>query len=126
MGFVEFQTSTYLLVLLSYTCQSRVSFQKLTSTILINVEPLNLAIRKEYNLNNVKEVKVTDDFLTLDRDTIGCQNDESINDCKTGEYVDSLMRLCKCLPYPIIDFKKVYKYKTRLRSPVSSSSSVSM
>ena len=31
-------------------------------------------------MNNVKEVKVTDDFLTLDRSTIGCQNDESIDD----------------------------------------------
>ena len=58
-------------------------------------------------MNNVKEVKVTDDFLTLDRSTIGCQNDESIDDCKTKEYIDSLIKQCKCLPYSMIDVEKV-------------------
>ena len=68
---------------------------------------MKLAVGKEYNLNNLKEVKVTDEFLTLDRATIGCQNTKSIQDCKTKEYIDSLINQCECLPYPIIDVKKV-------------------
>ena len=41
------------------------------------LEPLLLKIGNEYNLNNVKEISVTDDFLTLDKTIIGCQNEES-------------------------------------------------
>ena len=73
----------------------------------IFVEPVGLAVGKEYNLNNLKAVKVTDEFLKLDRATIGCQNTKSIQDCKTKEYIDSLIKQCKCLPYSIIDVKKV-------------------
>ena len=73
----------------------------------IFVEPVGLAVGKAYNLNNLKAVKVTDEFLKLDRATIGCQNTESIQDCKTKEYIDSLIKQCKCLPYSIIDVEKV-------------------
>ena len=71
------------------------------------LEPLKLAIGTEYNMNNVKEVKVTDDFLTLARETIGCQNDESIHDCNTEEYMDSLKKQCTCFPYSIMGVEKV-------------------
>ena len=73
----------------------------------IFVEPVGLAVGKEYNLNNLKAVKVTDEFLKLDRGTIGCQNTKSIQDCKTKEYIDSLIKQCKCLPYSMIDVEKV-------------------
>ena len=52
---------------------------------------MKLAVGKEYNLNNLKAVKVTDEFLKLDRATIGCQNTKSIQDCKTKEYIESLI-----------------------------------
>merc|ERR1719270_2340339 len=51
--------------------------------IIGTIEPLMLKIGNEYNLNNVKEISVTDDFLTLDKTIIKCQNQESLQDCKT-------------------------------------------
>ena len=36
----------------------------------------------EYNLNVIKEIKVTDSFLTLDEQSRGCQNKETYQvDC---------------------------------------------
>ena len=49
----------------------------------------------------MKEIEVTNEFLSLDEKDIGCQNDETINDCETREYVDVLMSQCKCLPFSI-------------------------
>ena len=69
--------------------------------VLFNLEPLKLAVGKEYNLNNLKEIQVTEDFLSLDESVIGCQNEESIDECKYREYIDALMSQCKCLPFSI-------------------------
>ena len=62
---------------------------------------MKLAVGKEYNLNNVKEIKVTKDFLGLDRSVIKCQNVESIEECRTRKYIDALMTHCRCLPFSI-------------------------
>ena len=56
---------------------------------------------KEYNLNNVKEIRVTKDFLGLDRDVINCQNLESIETCKTRTYIAALMTKCGCVQFSI-------------------------
>ena len=69
--------------------------------VLFTLEPIKLAIGKEYNLNNLKEIQVTEDFLSLDKSVIGCQNEGSIDECKTREYIDALMSQCKCLPFSI-------------------------
>ena len=66
------------------------------------LEPLRLKIGNEYNLNNVKEIKVTDEFLTLDKSIINCQNKESQQDCKTRKYLDTILQQCKCLPFGIM------------------------
>ena len=71
------------------------------------LEPLKLKIGIEYNLNNVKEIDVSDEFLTLDKAIINCQNDESLQDCKTRKYIDALIEQCKCLPFTIRDFDQV-------------------
>ena len=57
----------------------------------------------EFNLNNVKLIEVSDDFLTLDKTTIKCQNSENLQDCKTRKYVDAIKKNCKCLPFGIRD-----------------------
>ena len=59
------------------------------------LDPLKLEVGKEYNLNNVKEIIPTDDFLTLDRKIIGCQIEESSNDCK-GSYQKVNAFLVRC------------------------------
>ena len=71
------------------------------------LEPLKLSIGKEYNLNNVKEIKVTEDFLSLDKDATKCQNEEQYNECTTRLYMDALMSQCHCLPFSIRQKGKV-------------------
>ena len=77
--------------------------------VLMHVlDQLKLEVGKEYNLNNVKEILTTDDFLTLDRETIGCQNEESLDNCKTRHYQDALINQCGCLPFSIGNLNQVY------------------
>ena len=46
-------------------------------------EPVLLHGEGEYNLNVIKDVKVTESFHTLSKDDKGCQNTETIDDCTT-------------------------------------------
>ena len=75
-----------------------------------------LDFNNDYNLNNVKEIKVSNEFLTLDKASINCQNDESLQDCKTRKYKDALNKHCKCLPFAIGNDVKVdyHFYLTKL------------
>ena len=71
------------------------------------IEPLRLAVGNEFNLNNVKEIKVSDEFLGLNMDITGCQNDRSLTDCKTEQYLTALRTQCKCLPLSVSSTEKV-------------------
>ena len=62
---------------------------------------MKLTVGKEYNLNNIKQISVTDDFLTLDEEVTKCQNKESYMDCTTKVYIDTLLKDCQCLPLAI-------------------------
>ena len=56
----------------------------------------------EYNLNDLKEIIVTDSYLGLDENVSrGCQNVEPLNNCTTRLYMDTLLRDCGCLPFNI-------------------------
>ena len=68
---------------------------------------MRLKLGNEYNLNNVKEIEVTDEFLALEKTIINCQNTESLEDCKTRRYVDALVEQCKCLPFAIRNSNEV-------------------
>ena len=68
---------------------------------------MELPIGKEYNLNNVKMVEITDDFLGIDENVRGCQNDEPYQDCITRHYIHAFTTQCKCLPFAIVDAEKV-------------------
>ena len=57
----------------------------------------------------MKEIKVTEDFLGLDMNVIGCKNEKSFDDCKTEEYKKLLTYKCGCLPFSIIQSDKVIK-----------------
>ena len=61
----------------------------------------------EYNMNVLKEIKVTDSFLGLDADTKGCQNEEPLHNCTTRHYIDSILNECGCLPLYMASEKKV-------------------
>ena len=47
------------------------------------LDPVRFSSEGQFNLNKIKEIFVTDSFLSLDRDTINCQNIETHGDCKT-------------------------------------------
>ena len=55
-----------------------------------------------YNLNNVKDMKVTEDFLTLDEKIRNCQTSETFLDCKTRTFMDRLLNQCDCLPFSLM------------------------
>ena len=46
----------------------------------------------------MKEIEVSDSFLTLDVDSRKCQNIETYNDCETRHYINNMMLKCGCLP----------------------------
>ena len=74
-----------------------------------NIEPLKLTLGKEFNLNNIKEIEVSEDFLSLDKSIIECQNMESAEDCKTRKYTNNLVKECNCFPFGMGHSKQVYK-----------------
>ena len=63
----------------------------------------------EYNLNAIKEIKVSDSFLSLGKDTIDCQRDESLYGCSTKHYLDTILDQCGCLPLNLRITNKVSK-----------------
>ena len=54
-----------------------------------------------YNLNILKEIKVTESFNNLDEEVKKCQNIEAYDECTTRHYVKELRELCGCLPLPL-------------------------
>ena len=56
----------------------------------------------------VKEIKVTESFLDLDKDVIKCQNKESFDQCKTRTYINSLNNQCGCLPFAVSNKVIIY------------------
>ena len=64
-------------------------------------EPLKLYGEGEYNLNVVKEVKVTESFLGLDSHVKGCNMEETYENCTTKIYIDTVYQTCGCLPFSI-------------------------
>ena len=59
---------------------------------------MHLVGEGKYNLNAIKEVKVTESYLGLDMDIKECQNYEAPEECRTQHYIDSLLEKCGCLP----------------------------
>ena len=64
----------------------------------------------EYNLNVLKEIKVTDDFLGLDLDVRQCQNEEPLINCTTRKHLKTMLEECGCLPFNIRLFHKVHSF----------------
>ena len=61
-------------------------------------EPLELIGEGEYNINALKEIKVTDAYLGLDQETRGCQTKEPYFNCTTKQYIETIRSKCGCLP----------------------------
>ena len=65
------------------------------------LEPVKLIGEGEYNLNVLKESIATDSYLGLDQNIRKCQNEESLYNCTTRKYIDTLLDQCGCLPLNI-------------------------
>ena len=63
------------------------------------MEPLMLIGEGEYNLNALKEIKVTDSYLELDQGTRECQMEEPFYNCTTRKRIDTVLEQCRCLPF---------------------------
>ena len=74
------------------------------------LEPVELIGEGEYNLNDLKEIKVTDSYLGLDEHVRGCQNEKSFHNCTTKHYIDSILKECGCLPFDVRVSDKVCDY----------------
>ena len=61
-------------------------------------ETVKLIGEGKYNLNAVKEIKVTESFLGLTKKIRECQNEEEIYECTTRYYKKTLLNHCGCLP----------------------------
>ena len=55
----------------------------------------------DYNLNVVKEMKVTNALLKLPLRDRSCQNIEPIENCTTRILIDKMNTDCRCLPLSI-------------------------
>ena len=71
------------------------------------LDPVRLNGEGQYNLNNMKEIYVTDSFMGLERNTRNCQNLETYNDCITRHYIKMMMQECGCLPLSHVSSFKV-------------------
>ena len=76
--------------------------------IIIISEPVKLVGEGKYNLNAVKEIKVTASYLDLDMEDKGCQDVEPLEECTSRHYIDMLLNHCGCLPLRTIISKKVH------------------
>ena len=61
------------------------------------IEPLKLSLDMEHYLNVIKEISVTDSFLSSNELMKGCQ-EESTDECTARKYRKSFLNQCNCLP----------------------------
>ena len=74
---------------------------------MLILEPVVLVGEGEYNLDNLKEVKVVDSYLGMDQDIRDCQIKEPLFNCTTRLYIDTLKQECGCIPLHIKFFNEV-------------------
>ena len=60
-----------------------------------------------YQLTSVKDVKVSKDFLSLNIKDRNCQNETTLEDCKTKVYLLKVRNICQCFPFSIWSEQKV-------------------
>ena len=71
------------------------------------LDPVKIFEEGQYNLNNLKEISVTDSFMGLDLNARKCQQNEIYEDCKTWLHIRNLRQECGCLPLSLKVSEKV-------------------
>ena len=104
-------TSSCLFIKLTIQCNSLYALK-----IFLSSDPVRLMGEFQFNLQSLKEIKVSDSFLTLDVDSQKCQNIETYNDCKTRLYIKNMTQVCGCLPLSHIMSEEVCYMYVQLNS----------
>ena len=52
----------------------------------------------KYNLDDFRQIDVTESYRGLDPDIKRCQNEEPLHNCTTRRYMDTIIGQCGCLP----------------------------
>ena len=74
-----------------------------------------------YAISAVKEIKVTEEYIQLDKNILKCQNKETFENCTTREYLQMVKNHCNCVPYALknlLKTKMVTILIERIRSPI--------
>ena len=80
---------------------------KVKSQLIIYVDPVTLTGEGQYNFNSIKQIDVTESFLSINQEFTKCQNKEPLEDCTTRYYLSEVKKKCGCLPYAISQMDKV-------------------
>ena len=66
--------------------------------------PITVYGEGTYAISDVKEIKVTDEYLGLDENIRKCQNTEAFEDCTTRNHIETVRETCNCVPYSLKGF----------------------
>ena len=73
----------------------------------------------KYNIDALKEIKVTESYLGMDIKSRGCQNEEPQEECKTRHLTETFLQQCGCLPLRIATSKNVGSMPLFLSAPLT-------
>ena len=66
--------------------------------------PLTMHGEGNYALTDIKEIQVTEEFLSLDSEITECQSGMYKSDCEAGEYLRQISDTCHCAPLNLKNF----------------------
>ena len=72
--------------------------------LLLSTVPQKLFYNWKYNLNVVKEIKLTDSLSSIQQN---CSMEETIHQCRSKEYMEMLKKKCNCVPFSLRISNKV-------------------
>ena len=65
---------------------------------MLDAEPIELVGEGHYALEDIKDIKVTEEFLGLGQDITKCQTREFRADCVSRRYQEQVLASCHCAP----------------------------
>ena len=70
--------------------------------------PIRMHGEGSYQLTSVKDVQVTQEFLSLNIKDRKCQHDTTLDGCRTKMYLAKMRNICHCFPFSIWTQEKVF------------------
>ena len=119
--YVRLEDTTKIKIYL-HTISIEILFFKLYKMYL---DPVTVYGEGNYGLSVIKEVKVTEDFLTLDKTVTDCQMESSVADCTSKLYLTALLSSCGCVPLSLSSVYRSHPVSISRVRPVGGDDSVS-